>query len=221
MSTPKDPHLGQPVFASGAPVVSASGAIVAVHGRGASAQDILMLAEEITVPEIAVVAPQADGNTWYPNRFLVPIEQNEPWLSSALATLDRVISLLVENGVPAERTIVLGFSQGACLAAEFVARNAKRYGGVLIFSGGLIGPPGTPRNYPGSLDGTPVFLGCSDVDPHIPVERVHETAEILRTMGGAVDTRIYPGLGHTVNRDELQFAREIVKRMLAADHSGS
>lgn len=203
-------HQGQPLLQRGAPLGEARAAMVLVHGRGASAADIMTLADELPHPDFAFLAPQAAGGTWYPNRFMAPIASNEPWLSSALQVLADTLASLEAAGLPPERTILLGFSQGACLATEFVARNARRYGGVVGLSGGLIGPTGTPRDYPGSLDGTPVLLGCSDVDPHIPVGRVHETAEVLRRLGAAVDERIYPGMGHTVNEDELAAVRAMM-----------
>ena len=206
----QDPHRSQPVYAAGAPLDKAKAAMLMVHGRGAAAQDILSLALELRHTDFAYLAPQAMGNVWYPHRFMEPIERNEPWLSSALAKLASVLAQISAAGIPFERTMILGFSQGACLALEFGARNARRYGGLAGLSGGLIGPDGTPREYPGSLDGTPVFLGCSDVDPHIPKGRVDETAEVLRKLGGGVVERLYPNLGHTVNRDELTFVRGIM-----------
>jgi len=207
---PQDPHRRQPVLAAGAPLAKARAAMLMVHGRGATANDILGLGLELRHPDVAYLAPQAAGNAWYPYRFMEPIERNEPWLSSALAKLEAVLAQIEAAGIPPERTIVLGFSQGACLAQEFVARHALRYGGLVGLSGGLIGPGGTPRDYPGSLDGTPVFLGCSDTDPHIPKERVDYSAEVLRGLGGAVTERIYPLMEHTVNRDELNFVREML-----------
>ena len=201
------PHQGQPVLATGAPLAQAKAALVLVHGRGATAESILSLVPEIAQPGYAYLAPQAAGNTWYPYSFLAPIDSNEPYLSSALATLGAVLRNVADAGVPPERTVLLGFSQGACLALEFAARNAQRYGGVVGLSGGLIGPDGTARDYAGALDGTPIFLGCSDIDAHIPLERVHETTVVLRRMGAAVDERIYKGMGHTINADELQAAK--------------
>jgi predicted esterase len=185
-----------------------------VHGRGARSEDIMSLADEFAQPDFAYLAPQASGNTWYPNRFLVPMEENEPWLSSALEFVRDVLSQITSASIPPERTILLGFSQGACLTLEFAARNARRYGGVVGLSGALIGPPGTPRNYEGSLAGTPVFLGCSDVDFHVPRELVDQTAEVMRKMGGDVTERIYPNMGHTVNQDEIGFVREVMKRVI-------
>ena len=204
MTTPANsPHAGQPILAAGAPLAEAKAAMLMVHGRGATAEDILTLTREFDRPDFAYLAPQAANNTWYPYPFMQPIERNEPWLSSALANLERVLALITEAGIPAERTILLGFSQGACLTLEFAARHARRYGGLAGLSGGLIGPDGTPRDYPGSLAGTPVFLGCSDVDPHIPKERVLHTEDVLRRLGGEVTMRLYSNMGHTVNADEI------------------
>jgi predicted esterase len=184
--------------------------MILVHGRGATAEDILGLAGELGRPDLAYVAPQATGFTWYPYSFLAPMERNEPGLSSGLALIGHLVDRLGEAGIPPERTVLLGFSQGACLSLEYAARNARRFAGVAGLSGGLVGPPGTPRDYPGSFDGTPVFLGCSDRDPHIPLERVKETTEVLTRMGAQVTERIYPAMGHTVNEDELEHVRGLV-----------
>jgi predicted esterase len=181
--------------------------MILIHGRGASAADILGVRGEIGADDIAYVAPDAPGRTWYPYSFLVPLEQNEPHLSSALATVHGIVANVAQEGVTTNRIGLLGFSQGACLLLEYIARHATRYAAVVGFSGGLIGPPGTPRQYAGSLEGTPVFLGCSDSDPHIPLARVHETRDALTALGAKVDERIYPGMGHTINRDELEAAR--------------
>lgn len=204
------PHDGAEWSSAGAPLASARGALVLVHGRGADARGMLDLARALEAPSWAWVAPQAVGRTWYPHSFLVPVAQNQPWLDSALAVLERVTAQLADAGIPRERQVLLGFSQGACLALEFAARNAVRWGGVVGLSGGLIGPEGTPRAYGGDLAGTPVFLGCSDVDPHIPVARVHETAQVLTRLGGRVDARIYPGMPHTINEDEVQAVRALL-----------
>jgi predicted esterase len=195
-------------------VEEAAAALVMVHGRGAAAEGILDLRHELAAPDLAYLAPQAGGSSWYPYSFLAPLERNEPGLSSGLARIGEVLAELAAAGIPPERTFLLGFSQGACLALEFAARNARRYGGVFGLSGGLIGPPGTPRDYPGSFAGTPVFLGCSDRDPHIPRERVDETAEVLRRMGAEVTERIYPAMGHTVNRDEVEFVKGLITPVL-------
>jgi predicted esterase len=209
-------HRGQPILAAGRPLADAGAAMVLVHGRGGSPEDLLGLAAELNRPELAYVAPQAAGHTWYPYSFLAPLEQNEPGLSSALELLGDLVAHLEQGGIPAERIVLLGFSQGACLSLEFAARNARRYGGVVALSGGLIGPPGTPRDYAGSLAGTPVFLGCSDRDPHIPKERVDESAAVFEKMGAAVTERIYPGMGHTVSEDELDFVRGMVTALVGA-----
>jgi predicted esterase len=208
----EDPHAGQTVLRAGPPPAEARLVAILIHGRGASADDILGLSQEFRAREVAYLAPQAAGHTWYPDSFLSPIPQNEPGITSGLRVIAGLIDLVGGQGVPANRVVLLGFSQGACLALEFAARNARRYAAVAGLSGGLIGPPGTPRSYAGSLDGTPVFLGCSDVDPHIPLERVHESAEVFKRMDAAVDERIYPRMGHTVNAEEI----EAVDAMLMA-----
>ena len=204
--------INQGVLFRGEPLGQARAAMVMVHGRGATAEDILELAVELNRPGFVYLAPQAANNSWYPQSFLAPLSSNEPWLSSALATLGTVLQRVEEGGIPRERTILLGFSQGACLALEFAARHAQRYGGIVALSGGLIGPDGTPRDYPGSLAGTPVFLGCSDRDFHIPKERVQQSAEVFRRLGGDVTMRLYPNMEHTVNQDEIDF----VATMMAA-----
>jgi predicted esterase len=200
------------VLASGAVLTDARLVAILLHGRGASAEDILGLASELALTDVAFLAPQAAGNTWYPYSFLTPMEKNEPNLSSALGTVAALIAHLAQRGILPDRVALMGFSQGACLALEYAARHARRYAGVAAFSGGLIGPPGTPRDYAGSFDGTPVFLGCSDIDPHIPLERVKESAEVCRRMGATVDERIYPGMGHTVNVDEMSAVRAMLSR---------
>ena len=207
MSGPHDPEN---FVAGGAALTSAKAALILIHGRGATAESIMPLGEAFGRADIAYLAPQATANTWYPYTFLAPLQANEPWLSSALAVVAARVERLGAAGFAAERIGLAGFSQGACLATEFAARNARRYGCVIGFSGGLIGPPGTPRDYPGSLDGTPVFLGCSDIDPHIPLERVQETTAALSRLGATVDERIYRGMGHTVNADEMEAAKEML-----------
>jgi predicted esterase len=208
------PHDGLEVLAAGLPLSEAAVAMIMIHGRGASAAGILALADEFGRDDMACLAPQAVGNMWYPHTFLAPLERNQPWLDSALAAV-RVLARYVEAaGHPAERTVLLGFSQGACLASEFVARNARRYGGIVALSGGLIGPPGLERAYDGALDGTPAFIGCSDADPHIPVERVRETAVVLDDLGAVVDLRLYPRMPHTVNQNEVIAVRDLLTGLI-------
>ena len=207
---PVGPHQGGRLLAAGASPADATRAMILLHGRGAPAEDVLGLAGALRLEDTAFFAPQAADYSWYPLSFLAPLEANEPGLSSALARIGELLEELQAQGVPPERTILLGFSQGACLSLEYVARNPRRYGAVIGLSGGLIGPPGTPRDYPGSLEGTPSFLGCSDRDPHIPLERVQESTEVLKRLGASVTERIYPGMPHTVNEDELQHARRLI-----------
>jgi len=197
------------VLETGEQLGAARAAMIMVHGRGATASDILSLAAELKAQGIAYLAPQAPGNTWYPYPFTSPIERNEPHLSAALGTLSTLLAR-VEVLVPAERIMLLGFSQGACLTLEFAVRHARRYGAVFGLSGGLIGPDGTPRDYLGRFDATPVFLGCSDIDPHIPKERVVEAGDVFTRMGADVTLRLYPGMGHEVGSDEIDMIRGIV-----------
>jgi predicted esterase len=206
-----DPHAGQPVLTSGPRPANARLTMILLHGRGASADDILSLAHELEPTDIAYLAPQAAGRTWYPYSFLTPMDQNEPGLGSALGVLSRLVEALKADGVESNRLGFLGFSQGACLALEYAARHAMPYAAVCGLSGGLIGPPGTRRDYSGSFGGTPVFLGCSDVDPHIPLDRVRESADVFRRMQADVDERIYPHMGHTVSRDEIDAVNAILR----------
>jgi predicted esterase len=203
------PHQGQQLVAAGEPLGRAKAAMILVHGRGASAADIMTLGAELMYPGFAYLAPQAAGGAWYPFPFTAPIEENEPFLSSALEVLSSLLAS-VEKTIAADRVVLLGFSQGACLTLEFAARNARRYGGVAGLSGGLIGPDATPRDYPGDFEQTPVFLGCSDVDPHIRKDRVLEAGEIFRRMGADVTLELYPGMAHTVSADEIEQVRRIV-----------
>jgi predicted esterase len=185
--------------------------MVLLHGRGATAESILTLVPALGVDDFAYLAPQAGGNSWWPHSFLAPIPSNEPGITSAMLAVEGVLAHISASGISPDRTVLLGFSQGACLAAEFAARHARRYGGVAALSGGLIGPDGTPRNYDGSLEGTPVFLGCSDIDTHIPADRVRLSAMVLERLGAAVTMRLYPGMGHTINDDELSAVRTIMR----------
>jgi predicted esterase len=208
------PHQGQSIRMAGEPVSRARAAMLLLHGRGARAEDILSLVDELDQPGFAYLAPQAAGNTWYPNRFLAPLEANEPWLSSALVFVRGVLDEVINAGIPPEQVMLLGFSQGACLALEFAARNARRYGGVVGLSGALIGPESMARQDKGSLAGTPVFLGCSARDVHVPKERVQATTEVLSRLEGEVTERLYPNLDHAVNQDELDFVRGMMQRLL-------
>jgi Predicted esterase len=205
-------HQDQPVHTSGAALDDAQAGLVLLHGRGASAQGMLQLADDLDVPDVAHLAPQARMRSWYPQSFMAPRDQNEPELASALETIGDVLGQLQDAGIGPERTVLLGFSQGACLATTYVAQTPQRYGGVVGLSGGLIGPEGASFDYAGSLDTTPVFLGCSDQDPYIPQERVVETADVLRALNADVTPRIYEGLGHTINDDERQHARSLLRR---------
>src|SRR5436190_23794961 len=210
----RDPHRDQPTFVWGAPPGEARAALVMVHGRGGSVEDMRGLAGELDDPQLAYVAPAAAGRTWYPYSFLEPLARNEPHLSSALRLVGRAVEKATGANLPADRVLLLGFSQGACLALEFTARNALRYGGVIGLSGGLIGPEGTPRTYPGSLAGTLVFLGCSDVDPHIPKELVHDAADVFRSLSGNVTERFYPNHDHSINQDEIDFVRSMLNAII-------
>jgi predicted esterase len=171
---------------------------------------MLPLFHELDNGHFAAIAPQAHANSWYPQSFLAPLHANQPFLDSALSVLESIVADLLAQEIPSQRIAILGFSQGACLSAEFVARHPRHYGAVIAFTGGLIGPPGTPRNYAGSLASTPVFLGCGDPDPHVPFERVVETQQVLQSMGAAVELRRYPGMPHTINQDELEEARRLL-----------
>jgi phospholipase/carboxylesterase len=201
---------GQRVVEAGDEPRVARAAMVLLHGRGATAEDIMTIASEVQHPGWTYLAPQAAGNAWYPNPFTAPLESNEPYLGAALDMVSRVVER-VEKTVPAQRIILLGFSQGACLALEWAARNARRYGAVVGLSGGLIGPDGTPRDYPGGFDHTPVFLGCSDIDPYIPMPRVVEAGEVFKGLGADVAVRFYPGMGHMVGVEELATIRDLME----------
>ena len=209
------PHEGQPVLTAGMPLGEGRAVMIMLHGRGAGPRDILSLAPALDRPEFTYLAPAAANNTWYPYSFLSDMSRNEPALSSALTTVAGLIDHVVAKGVNAQRIMLLGFSQGACLSCEVAVRHATRYGGVVAFSGGLIGPPGTAWNYGGAFDGTPIFLGCSDVDPHIPKERVDETAAVFTRMGAEVTKRIYPGMGHLVSDDEIAVAKTMMQKVLS------
>lgn len=212
----RDPHRDQPIFTWGTPLGEAVTAMVMLHGRGGSVDDMRALATELDRAEVAFIAPAAAGRTWYPYSFLEPIKRNEPFLSSALRLVDRALAKASDAKVPAERVMLLGFSQGGCVMLEFTARNVRRYGAVVGLSGGLIGPEGTPREYGGRFEGTPVFLGCGDVDPHVPKRRVDETADVFARLGAKVTKRIYAGMGHTVNADEITVVQSMLDAILDA-----
>lgn len=207
-------HQGQSLLYTGESIENAKAAMIMIHGRGATAENILLLANELDQTGFIFLAPQAANYTWYPYSFMAPIEDNEPEISSAMQIIEDIFQDLESKGIIPERTILLGFSQGACLATEYAARNAKRYGGLIGLSGGLIGPDGTPRDYPGSLENTPVFLGCSDIDPHIPKERVEETARILAQLNGKVELQLYLNMGHTINQEEINRIKNMMKRLI-------
>ena len=206
------PHAHQPVLRAGAAPLDARLVAILLHGRGAGAEDILGLSREFTATDVAYLAPQASGRTWYPYSFLAPIEQNEPGISSGFRVIAGLLQELEQQNVPADKVVLMGFSQGACLTLEFAARHPRRYAALVALSGGLIGPPGTPRDYAGGFDATPVFIGCSDIDAHVPIDRIRESAELFRQMGATVDERIYPGMGHTVNQDELDAVNALLSK---------
>ena len=207
-------HENQPVYFAGKKLEEATSAMILIHGRGAPAEDILSLSTHLTHPGLAYLAPQAEDYTWYPNRFIFPVEKNEPYLSSALDVIDKLVKHIEGYNIPSEKIFIGGFSQGACLASEYVIRNPKKYGGLFIFSGGYIGALNQEREPNGDLQNTPVFIGCSDIDPHIPLQRVSETTKLLQAMNAQVTERIYPNMGHTINDEEIELAREIIQKSL-------
>jgi phospholipase/carboxylesterase len=211
------PHGGNPVAHAGAPLDTAKAAMILVHGRNAAPANILSMLPRIDRPQFACLAPAATGGAWYPNSFISPREQNEPGITSALSVLEQIVIDLLARGFPSHKIVLLGFSQGACLSAEFALRHPRRYGGVMVLSGGLIGPPGTTwDDVTGAFDGTPVFLGCSDMDAHIPVERVLESEVVFRRLGATVTRRLYPSMGHLVNDDEIAVVQGVLDEVLAA-----
>jgi phospholipase/carboxylesterase len=209
-----DPHRDQPVLQAGKPLAEAGGVVILLHGRGASAEDILGLATAFERPGLAYLAPAAAGNSWYPYSFMAPLENNEPWLTSALKKIAETVDHAIGAGIPREKIIIAGFSQGACLATEFSARHAAGFGGLIAFTGGLIGPPETKFSYAGSLAQTLAFLGAGDPDPHVPWERVEQSAAVLQSLGAKVTLRRYPGLPHTVSRDEIEEAKKLIAAVL-------
>lgn len=209
-----NPHGNQPILTAGEPLETATAVMIMIHGRGATAESILTLAQHFHQDGFAYLAPQASHNTWYPQRFIVPQNDNEPWLSSAKDKVGEALQIALDAGIPADKIIFLGFSQGACLATEYPARNPQRYGGIIALSGGLIGTDDEITGYTGSLDETPVFLGCSDVDFHIPKERVQDSATALEGLGANVTMKLYPNMGHTVNEDEIEHVKQIMSKVL-------
>ena len=205
-----DIHQGQPVIHFGEGLENAKLVVILIHGRGATAESMLPVAEALHMDGIGFMVPQAALNRWYPNTAFGPLESNEPDLSSALGIVDSLVKDVHEKGFSDQQIAFGGFSQGACLAAEYIARNARRYAGLFIFSGALIGPKGMPHNYPGSFDGMPVFIGGSDVDPWVAHDLLNETASVFEKMGANVDFRTYPGMGHTVNQDEIDSVRAML-----------
>ncbi|MCW9708953.1 alpha/beta hydrolase [Fodinibius salsisoli] len=210
----KGPHQQSKAFEHGASLSRAKAAMIMVHGRGATAKGMFPLADAFAQPDFHYVAPQAENRTWYPYSFLEPKEKNQPGISSGLQLLHDQLESVVQAGIPKEKIILLGFSQGACLATEFAARHPQKLGGIVAFSGGLIGPQIDETNYTGSLDQSPVFMGCSDYDPHIPQERVDETEAVFKRLNAAVNKQIYKGMGHTINKEEIKEVRAIMADLL-------
>lgn len=213
MDSAANPHKGQPVLHAGAGLDEAGAAMIMLHGRGADAADILALAGTLERPDIAYLAPQAADHSWYPRPFLAPLAENEPHLTSALECVADILGMLITHDIPPDRMALLGFSQGACLALEFAARHPDRYGAVIALTGGLVGETIDRTAYTGSLEGTPVFIASSDVDPYIPLDRVQESVAIMRELDGDVIERIYPGMGHNINEDEVGQVSELLSRM--------
>ena len=211
------PHANQPILRTGANDSSARAAMIMIHGRNAAPANILDLVPLLKRPDFVYIAPAAAGGTWYPLSFMAPRERNEPGISSGLFVIESLVSELLAQGFASHQIMLLGFSQGACLTTEFSIRHPRRYGGVMALSGGLIGPPGTTwDDVTTSLDGTPVFLGCSDVDTHIPAERVLESEAVFRRLGAAVTRKLYPGMGHTVIADEIENVQRVMDEVLLA-----
>lgn len=212
---PETIHEGQPLLATGELLENALAAMILIHGRGGFARQILALTSHFQARHFAYLAPQAAGGTWYPQRFIAPKALNQPHLRSALQVIDSLVSQITRAGIPPTQIMFLGFSQGACLASEYVARHQQRFGGLVALSGGLIGTDDELVGYDAALSGTPVFLGCSDMDDHIPQSRVHKSAALFEAMGASVRMEIYPGMGHTIIPEEVEIANEMMNRLLA------
>lgn len=210
-----EPHVGQPIETTGRPLGEGRAVMIMIHGRQAAPVNILQLVDSLSQPEFTYIAPAAADNTWYPYSFMADKEQNEPGISSGVAVIDGVVSDVVNKGILKDHIVLLGFSQGACLTAEYAVEHADRFGGVILYSGSVIGPPGTTWAYGGSFDGTPIFMGCSDVDSHVPMERIEEGAAVFERMGAIVTKRIYPGMGHQINDDEIAFTQGLMRNLLA------
>jgi len=198
------------IITAGKELMSTSKVLILLHGRGGSAEDILSLSSNLNVKDFTLFAPQATNNSWYPYSFLAPPSKNEPWLSSALKILKQLLDRITSTGIPTENIFFSGFSQGACLTLEFVTRNANKYGGIASFTGGLIGDKIYKENYKGDFGGTPIFIGTSNPDPHVPVERVYATTKILREMNASVIEKVYNNMGHTINQDEIDNANKLL-----------
>ncbi|HZQ42526.1 MAG TPA: alpha/beta fold hydrolase [Acidobacteriaceae bacterium] len=216
MTTAVALHANQPALHAGAPLADGKGAVVLLHGRGGSAEDILSLAQPLYREGLAYFAPQAAGHTWYPNSFLAPREANEPWLSSALEKVSSVVAEIEAAGISRDRIVIAGFSQGACLATEFVASNPARYAGMIAFTGGLVGPPDADLHHEGSLAATPALFLSGDPDPHVPWQRVQASAAELERMGAVITARRYPGRPHTISSEEMELARTLILGAFAA-----
>jgi len=206
----QDPHRDGALLRYGAPLEKAAGSVILLHGRGGSAEDILSIVPEFHAPHLTYLAPEAPGNTWYPNSFMAPREKNEPWLTSALNTIESTVRSAIDAGVAPDRIVIGGFSQGACLSSEFVVTHPRRYAALLAFTGGLIGPPDADLTHEGDLQGMPAFFGSGEPDPHVPWLRVEQSAQIVSNMGGIVTLRRYPGRPHTITADELAVAAKLI-----------
>lgn len=207
-------HLQQPIVTRGVPLSEAKAVAIMVHGRNQTTEYVLNLVDRLNLSDVHYLAPQAAGNSWYPKGFMEKLEENEPYLSDSLACYEQRMNELVNQGIPKSQIILLGFSQGACLTAEYAIRNPDRYGGIILYTGGIIGPPGTDWSTTGSFSGTPVFLGSSDVDEWVPEHRIHETASHFEKLGARTEKVIYQGMGHLINDEEIEYGREIFRQVL-------